>query len=155
MKKSCPGFTLIELLLILSLTGLLFSLGMAQYSKFNRRQTLNKAKDELISNLRLAQSKALAAEKPAVCGAETVLGHQLKFVDNHSYKIVVACGDDPEGYPEVKQAVLLPEGITKTSAEDIVFFRVLSQGVDEAVSITLSGFNETRMVTITTSGEIK
>jgi Tfp pilus assembly protein FimT len=165
MKKNCPGFTLIELLLIFSITALLFSLGIAQYSRFNRRQILNKAKEELISNLRLAQSKASAAEKPSegACGDEDEIlsGHQLKFSDDdRSYNILAVCGDDPDEYPEVKEAVFLPEQVFKTSAEDTVFFKVLSQGVviedeSEYMEIRLEGFNETRTITITKSGEIK
>jgi Tfp pilus assembly protein FimT len=165
MKKNCSGFTLIELLLIFSITALLFSVGIAQYSRFNRRQILNRAKEELISNLRLAQSKALAAEKPleGACANEdeVVSGHQLRFSgDDRSYIIVAVCGDDPDQYPEVKEAVFLPEQVFKTSPEDVVFFKVLSQGVDiqdgtNEMQIILSGFNETRTITVTKSGEIK
>lgn len=160
MKKNCSknpssnlGFTLIELLIILSLIALLFTLGMAQYNRFNRSQSLTKAKDELISNLRLAQGKSLAGEKPDQCGDETLLGHQLEFANNQSYKIVAVCGSEP--YPEVKQTVTFPEGIIKTSAKNIVFFKILSQGVESEVTITLSGFGETRDIIITTAGEIK
>ena len=167
MKKDCSknlllksprlssnlGFTIVELLIILSLIALLFTLGIAQYNRFNRSQTLTQTKNELVSNLRLAQGKSLAGEKPNQCGDEALLGHQLEFTNNQSYKIVAVCGSEP--YPEVKQTVTFPEGVIKTSAENIVFFKILSQGVESEVTITLSGFGETRDIIITAAGEIK
>jgi len=167
MKKDCSknlllksprlssnlGFTIVELLIILSLIALLFALGVSQYNRFNRSQALVKAKGELVSNLRLAQGKSLAGEKPNQCGDEALLGHQLEFTNNQSYKIVAVCGSEP--YPEVKQTVTFPEGVIKTSAENIVFFKILSQGVESEVTITLSGFGETRDIIITAAGEIK
>lgn len=150
MKKNCPGFTLIELLLIFSLMSLFFSLGMAQYNRFNRRQFLNKAKDELISNLRLVQSKALAAEKPSNC-IDTLLGHKLKFTDNSHYKIVAVCSSEVD----LRTNIILPTGVVKQVGPDEVFFRVLSQGSPSDTTIILQGFGETRVITITATGEIK
>jgi len=153
MKRNCPGFTLIELLLIFSLMSLLFSLGVAQYNRFNRRQALNKAKDELISNLRLAQGKSLAAEKPADC-TDTLTGHKLVFINgnNQDYKIVAVCGNEPE----LKTGMSLPEDVVKQgNPTQEVFFKALSQGVETETTFTLSGFGETRVITVTTAGEIK
>ena len=154
MKKSCPGFTLIELLVVISIISALFSIGLAQYNKFNRRQILVKAKDQLISDLRLAQSKSLAAEKPEACGTIPLSGHKLKFIDNQNYKIVAVCGNEVD----LKTDIALPAGVTKQAGPgdpDEVFFRVLSQGSPADVTLTLSGFGEKQTITITTAGEIK
>jgi prepilin-type N-terminal cleavage/methylation domain-containing protein len=151
MKKSCPGFTLIELLVVISIISALFSIGLAQYNKFNRRQILVKAKDQLISDLRLAQSKSLAAEKPAACGTTPLSGHKLKFIDNQNYKIVAVCGNEVD----LKTDIALPAGVTKQPGLDEVFFRVLSQGSPTDVTLTLFGFGEKQTITITTAGEIK
>jgi len=150
MKKSCPGYTLIELLITITIITLLFSIGMAQYNRFNRRQILVKAKDELVSNLRLAQSKSLAAEKPVEC-TDTITGHKVKFINNQNYKIVAVCGDEVD----LKTDIVLPTEVKKTDGPDEVFFRVLSQGSPTDAAITLSGFGETQIITITTAGEIK
>jgi len=150
MKKICPGFTLIELLITITIITLLFSIGMAQYNRFNRRQILVKAKDELVSNLRLAQSKSLAAEKPNDC-SDVLTGHKIKFINNQNYKIVAVCGDEID----LKTDIVLPTGVTKQAGPNEVFFRVLSQGSPTDATITLSGFGETTTIAVTTSGEIK
>jgi len=148
--KNGAGFTLIELLITITIITLLFSIGMAQYNKFNRRQILVKAKDELVSNLRLAQGKSLAAEKPTTCTA-TLAGHKVKFTDNSHYKIVAVCGNEVD----VKTDLSLPTGVTKQSVPSEIFFRVLSQGSPTDSTLTLQGFGETEIITVTTSGEIK
>lgn len=147
------GFTLIELLIILTLITLLFSLGMARYNRFNRRQILVRAKDELISNLRLVQSKSLTAEKPSDCGDAPLTGHKLKFTDNKNYKIVAVCGKEVD----IKTNLTLAAGVTKQSGPNEIFFKILSQGTDIAgeAQIVLSGFGETQIITINSAGEIR
>jgi len=156
MKTTCQknlspihGFTLIELLVTITIITLLFSIGVAQYNKFNRRQILVKSKDELVSNLRLAQSKSLAAEKPTAC-TDTLSGYKVKFTDSQNYKIVAVCGNEID----VKADITLPTGVSKQAGNEI-FFRVLSQGSPADATLTLQGFGETRIITVTTSGEIK
>ncbi len=172
MKKNCSknpsfnspslssnlGFSLIELLFVFSLIALLFSLGMAQYNRFNRSQTLTKAKDELVSNLRLAQSKAMVAEKPFECGEEDLEGHRLEFINNHSYRIVAVC--DCIDCPEVKAAVDFPANVAKQSGPEEIFFRVLNRGVEFVGSqpplvLGLVGSDETQMINLTSAGEIQ
>jgi len=172
MKKNCSknlssnhpplfsnlGFSLIELLFVLSLIALLFSLGMAQYNRFNRSQTLTRAKDELVSNLRLTQSKAMVAEKPTECGENKLEGHRLEFINNHSYRIVAVC--DCVDCPEVKTAINFPSNVVKQSGPDEIFFRVLNRGVEFIGSppplvLGLVGSDETQMIDLTSAGEIK
>ena len=141
---------MIELLLVISLITLVFSLGIVQYNRFNRSQVLTKAKDELISNLRLTQSKAMTGEKPDSC-LGTLSGHKLKFLDNQNYKIVAVCGEEVE----VKSVVILPSGVIKQEGPNEIFFRVLSQGIESDISLILSGFGETKTITVNTAGEIK
>lgn len=152
MKKSCSGFTLIELLIVMTIITLLFSIGIVQYNQFNRRQILVKAKDELISNLRLAQGKSLAGEKPVNCLTEILEGFKLSFINNQNYKIVAVCN----GEFDVKTSLALPMGVTKQGdPTQAVFFRVLSQGSPGNTTIILQGFGETKTITVTAAGEIK
>jgi len=165
MRKTCPkklqflshclpselGFTLIELLITFTLITILFSIGVSQYNKFNRRQILVKAKDQLLSDLRLAQNKSLVAEKPQECGDNPLSGYKLKFSDNQNYKIVAICVDEVD----VKSDLSLPNNIIKSSGPDEIFFKVLSQGVDSDTIFTLSGFGETQTIMVSKVGEIK
>ena len=159
MRKSCSGFTVVELLIILSLIALLFTLGMTQYNRFNRSQTLTKAKGELVSNLRLLQGKAMAAEKPAECGENELDGHRLEFINNHSYKMVAVC-DCTDDCPEVKASVNFPSNVIKQLGPDGIFFKVLNRGVEfigpqPPLVLSLIGSSETQALNLTTSGEIK
>jgi len=153
MKKFCPGFTLVELLVTVTIITLVFSIGLTQYNRFNRRQILVKAKDQLISDLRLTQSRALSGEKPSDCGADLLSGHKLEFTNNSDYQITAVCDSDVV----VKSGLSLAEGVTKQAGPDEVFFKVLSQGTDVSgtAQIILSGFSETQTVSINNVGEIK
>ena len=154
MKKICPGFTLIELLVTISIIGVLFGIGVAKFNEFNRRQILDQAAQELKSNLRLAQDKALAGEKPTGwCNQpnQTLRGHQLRFGSSSRYLIEAVCSS---GEPQEVKSVVLPSTVTGPNGTSVLF-KVLAQGVDGATTITLSGYGETRPVMVTTTGEIK
>ena len=94
MKK---GFTLIELMVTISIIGILFTIGMAGYTRFNRSQTLVQAALELRNDLRLTQDKALVGEKPSGwCTGEdeNMEGYRLVFAgDGQSYSIRPRCSD--------------------------------------------------------------
>lgn len=151
MKKNCLGFTLIELLVTISIIGILFTISLAKYNEFNRRQILVQAANELKSNLRLAQSKALGAEKPAGC--DVLFGHKLEFLaNNRDYKIVAVCSGSEV---DVKTGLTLGPNVTKVSGSSSILFKVLAQGVETAETFTLrfSG-GEGMDVTVTEVGEI-
>ena len=153
MKKSCPGFTLVELLVTITIITLVFSIGLAQYNRFNRRQILVRAKDQLISDLRLTQSKALSGEKPVDCNSTPLLGQKLDFTSNSNYQIIAVCSSDIV----VKSGISLPQGVIKQAGPDEVFFKVLSQGTDISgtAQIILSGFGQTQTISVNNAGEIK
>ena len=167
MKKSCPtkisGFTLIELLVTISIMGILFGLGVAKYNEFNRRQILEQAAQELKSNLRLVQDKALAGEKDCtvcmrgiVCGDgdDRVLDGWYVSFSTGSYQIYGSCGGLQ--FPISPQTVnLSSRNISIPSPPSPIRFKPLAQGVDGATTISLSGYGETRSIMITVTGEIK
>jgi prepilin-type N-terminal cleavage/methylation domain-containing protein len=91
------GFTLIEILIVITLTVILFGIGLAQYMNFNRLQILEQAAQELKNNLRLAQTKAANGEKPDGCGV--LNGYRVSFFsgDPYTYTIQAICGGNPAG----------------------------------------------------------
>jgi len=134
MKKACLGFTLIELLVAVSVMGIVFSVGVAQYQEFNRRQIVLQAAQDLKSDLRLAQDKALAGEKPSGC--ETLEGYRLSFTSEKNYKIEAVCSG---GVTSEVKSVDLSGNVTGPSGE-WVLFKVLAQGVENPGDFYLSGY---------------
>lgn len=152
MKKTCLGFTLIELLVVISVVGILFTIGVARYQAFNRRQLLVQAAQNLKSNLRLAQDKALAGEKDCLGRLD---GFRVSLAAD-SYSIRSQCDNGFNFGPATSFS--FPPGITKTSDTSLIFFKVLAQGVEITGSseVILSGFGgETESITVTEVGEIR
>lgn len=152
------GFTLFELLVATSITSLLFGLGVARYQAFNRRQVLAQATKTLKNNLRLAQEKALANEKPAgFCAAYALAGYRLQFNSDSSYLIEAVCDDDDKTTQTVK-TYFLPGNVTGVAGEKVLF-KVLGQGVDmegqTEITFTLTGAGGTQNVTVTRTGKIE
>lgn len=173
MKENCPGFTLVELLVSISVVAILSGIGLAAFSSFNRRQIVASATRQLLSDLRLAQSKADSNEKPLYCKTNELdlLGYEFfikKEVSPHwCYTITPVCADLSSPLPSIK-TVDIPEVIslaciTCPNPNDNVqiFFKTLRQGVassgfnsDSKLIITLTGYGATRSATLTSSGEI-
>ncbi len=160
MKKTCSknssskfGFTLIELLVSISIIGIVFGLGIAAYTRFNRRQILFQAAQDLKSNLRLAQDKAMAGEKGTECGdAFTLQGWYVSFA-TESYQVYGMCDGQTFGPPAIdltKRNVTIDSPLPGT-----IRFKPLGQGVEGATTITLSGKGGTETITVTEAGEIR
>lgn len=151
--KLFQGFTLIELLVVISIIGLLFTIGIAAYQEFNRGQIVVQAAQELKESLRLAQSKALAGEKPAGCTGG-LLGWRISAPNNsNSYQLQAVCS----GATVSTKIITLPGDLEKKSGPTTILFKVLTPGVEGAGTITIKGFGNLKQakVTITASGEIK
>ena len=168
MKKNCSfsfrGFTLIELLVAISIIGILFTIGMAQYRNFNRRQILLQASQDLKNNLRSAQSRALAGEKTASWCDDTgeyLRGYRLRFSSASNYLIESVCSDDT--VLTIKD-FNLPSNVTGENGKTVLF-KALGQGVDDEendlpgledpdVSFVITSGSDTKTITVTKLGEI-
>lgn len=144
------GFTLIELLLAVSFIGILTAIGLASYNNYNQTQILKQAASDLKSNLRLAQNRAIAGEKPTGCGV--LDGYQVSFTAAN-YTVQALCSGSPLG---TVSTFNLPAGVSLTSPPSPVLFKVLGLGTNiPSFTITLSGFGKTESVIITPTGEIR
>lgn len=168
MKKTCPtkiskkfsrvnpGFTLIELLIAISITAILFSIGVAQYMKFNRQQILDQAVLELKTNLTQARNMALAGKKTC---AGTFDGIWVVFDGaNENYTIYSSCDDmDPAERVQISFRQL-SQGVKIKGSPGDILFKSLTGGTDldsdELVTLSLSGVGEGGVI-ITPSGKIE
>ncbi len=157
MEKS--GFTLIELLISLTLVAFLGSLGLATYVQFNRRQILNNVVRGMVSDLRLAQSKAQTGERPPGSSCQgDLLDYQVSFSfdGDSSYSIVANCSGSQNIL--IKSGPKINAEVEKESGFNYVKFMTLRRGAEtsppEEDSLVLSAFGETRTISIGSAGEI-
>lgn len=159
MKKTSFGFTLVEVLVTLTIMGVIFGLGIANYGKFNQSRQLDKATQDLITNLRVAQSRANNGENNctdpglSTCSSPCVLdGYRFSLAsDRYTYYAECEKGDK-KGLTTV---IVLTNGITVGS--NSFLFKVLGLGTDTGeVSVTLqmNGDTSTKTVKISPSGNI-
>ena len=160
MKKTCSktsfpihGFTLIELLIAISITAILFSIGVAQYIKFNRQQILNQAVLELKTNLTQARNMALAGKK--TCSG-TFDGILVEFSSEDSYTLKSSC-DDKTNTVDIEYYEF-SQGVTRTAGPTDILFKFITGGTDldsdETIRLTDSGGNTGR-VKVAPSGKIE
>lgn len=142
MRRKCGGFTFIELLVSLAITGVVLSLGLAKYNEFNRRQIVVQAAQGLKANLRLAQSRALAAEKQ--CSGE-FLGYKV-LVFSDSYYLFSECRDG-EG---PRTSYQFPERVNAYAGETFegFLFKPLGEGLEESGEVYLAGYGTYERVAV-------
>lgn len=155
MKRQ-SAFTLIEILVVISITGLLVTMGIVSYNEFNRRQILDQAAKTVLNDLRDAQSKASSGNKgiTAECAiTDTLVGWKfeiLSMVNPAQYRIYGVCGAKPIFG---SKTVTLPGSLTITGAT--IIFKPLSLGIDSDTAITITGYStKTRTINVTKTGTI-
>lgn len=159
--QSFHAFTLIEILIGLTIIGLIFSFGFANFRDFSRRQALLGEKRKVAADLRLAQEQALSGNKPSnlSCSSPDVLnGFTFYVVDNSSYKIQADCSG---GAPVDVKSVDLVSGVTiSIPSPNPVLFKSLGQGTNIqspglTLTLTQTETGATQTVSVTSTGEIK
>ena len=153
------GYTLIEILVGLTIVGLIFGFGYANFRDFARRQSLVSATRKVKADLRLAQEQALAGKKPndPACNPEGALeGYDFYLESATSYKIQAKCAGS---LVDIKTVDDLPVGISLSASVNRIPFKVLGMGTnlatDATITITHSVTGSSSTVTVTTFGEIK
>ncbi|MEK9143594.1 MAG: type II secretion system protein [Patescibacteria group bacterium] len=142
------GFTLIELLvasiIIITLTGAI----LVNYNLYNETQRARQAVLTLKNNFRFVQSRAYNGEKPDDC--TRLDGYLVTFATN-SYTMQAWCEGLSAGE---SQQVLLSKGLSFSPVPSSLLFRVLSQGLDSTVTITIVGISKSFQVVVSKSGDI-
>ena len=149
MRETGAGFTLIELLvasiILITLTGAV----LVNYNSYNETQKSRQGVLTLKNNLRYAQSRAYNGEKPDT-GCTRLDGYLVSFAPL-SYTTQAQCAGLPV---DPVQQVLLSSGLAFSPVPSPILFRVLSQGLDSNVTITIVGLSKSFQVVVNKSGDI-
>lgn len=150
------GYTLIEILVVLVITAIVFSGGYAAYREFNRRAAIDAAAKGLISDLRLAQEKALSADKPETCTQEFE-GYRFTLVSSTHYRLEAVCRDTSEIIKEVDTPAIINLSMSPTNS---VTFQSVGRGTNittgskVSIVITRVGITKSQTISIGSGGEI-
>lgn len=160
MNKTTPGYTLIELLVGLTIIGLLFGFGYITYRDFARRQSVASASKKIVGDLRLTQALASSGKKPDenVCNSPNILeGYRIDF-DASGYSVSAVCS---AGEIEVNSYQISPDLSLAPPSPNPIIFNVLENGTniedgtEAEIVITQAGTENTKSITVATTGDIK
>lgn len=135
MKRSSNGYTLIELLVGISIVGIVFSVGLAGYREFSRRQELVGVVKKIVADLRLAQQLAIAGQKPADLTCSILNGYSYSRVNESSYDLIANCSNANH----VIKTVNMPSNVTLSAGS--VLFKSLGQGTNLENSLVITVTN--------------
>lgn len=164
-NQKSSGFTLIELLVTILIITTITSIGIATYSNFNKRKVVENAAEELRSNLRLAQSRAVNNEKDCSacdgadnrCGTaddEILLYWEADFSRRQFFGV---CGINTEfGHKELVDLVVenSPNPISLGWGGVIRFNALGGTNLLSDVTITLSYEGYTPSINVSKNGDI-
>lgn len=166
------GFTLAELLIVIFIMGLLTSLTLVSYRSSEKRYALNQATQQLVSNLRKAQSMAMSGV--GIRGQYCGYGIKVDFGSSPSSYIFYAdksgdCQISNNKYDasdDIIETINLPNQIIiQASSLADLFFKspdpttyidqVSISGVSRTITLEVEGGSLNKIITITTAGLIQ
>lgn len=154
------GYTLIEILVGLTIVGLIFGIGYVNFRDFSRRQALVGYARIVKGDLRIAQESALAGKKPSdvFCDTpNTLSSYYFNRISGSTYRIVASC----TGGDIIVKEVVLPSDVSISISSNPVVFRILGLGTNvpevtpTTITLTQAATGSTRIITVTSGGEIK
>ena len=150
------GYSLIEVLIAVTIIGILTGSSLVGYNRFQGRQGLKSAGEQLVSDLRLTQQKALSGEKPdnwCNGSGQTLAGWGLEFITPlTTYKIQAICSDVSVN-PSTDKTIILPNSVTKFGGDSSIDFAAVD-GTASNASFILSrqlGTSSSQITVTTTS----
>lgn len=151
--QNLRGFTLVELLVGISIVAVVFSVGIANYRDFSRRQELQGVTRKMVGDIRLAQQLSLNGEKPTAC--DRLSGYNINVTTN-SYSIVAICDNGTTNYKTVD---LSSQGLTLSATTASTLFKTLGLGTNltsqNIITITSTNTGNIATVTIGAGGDIR
>lgn len=159
------GYTLIEILIAVSIIGLLFGVGYANYRDFSRRQSALSILKNIQGDLRLAQQLALSGQKPDDTNCDspnTLSGYSFGVLSATSYEIRPVCSGG--AVSSAYKTVTLGPGATFSSpfpSPNPIVFKVIGNGTNTTVGsnaqiiLTETGSTNTSTITVNSAGQIQ
>jgi type II secretory pathway pseudopilin PulG len=134
------GFTLIELLISIVISILLIGGGIVSINRFSSTQKLDSAKDELISDLRLARNYAITGQRPF--GYTDNLAYVGVNITTKGRMKIFANSDVGSTY---FSKLISPSGIGVSMTTSILAFSAYDGKLvkDDGINIVPVGFGET------------
>lgn len=145
------GFTLIELVIATALLLLLAGSIVANYNNYSDKQRIRQEALTLKNDLRLAQIKAISAQKPA-SGCSGFMGMNVAF-SSDNYSIQALCS---EGLVGDMVRHVLPLGVTFNPVPAPLTFRALTHTLmsDATETVFLSGASGNYEIQVASNGDI-
>lgn len=159
-EKTGAAYTIIEILVVLSVVGIVFAVGFANFRDFSRRQVLSGSLRTLKGDLRLAQEYALIGKKPEdpYCDSPNVLnGYNFLVSSSSEYTVLANCSG---GTVDINKNIVLTADISISApSPNPITFKALGQGTnfsaDATITLTQLSTGDTTSVVVTQGGEIK
>lgn len=148
------AFTLIELMISVTIITIVSAGIIPAFSKYIRNQNLRQAQEQLKSDLRSIQNKALTgALSDQIVGAENMKYWGVKFENNSSeYQIFIASVDtvcpDPIPSGQFQGSENFSDTITVRSTTGCIFFDVSDGGISGYVSPITLGYSDSELKSI-------
>jgi len=160
--KKSSGYTIIEIIISVFILIIIFSVAQAGYRVFILEKSLETAKSQIISDLRLAQGYAMSGKKPTGCSG--LNGYNFTtYITSNSYTITANCGDNTAGENvEIKTVELsrIAKGINIATDVNITF-KIMGMGtnIPEGTSVFFDLNQQTtgytRRITISSGGDVQ
>jgi prepilin-type N-terminal cleavage/methylation domain-containing protein len=160
------GYTLIEILVAITIIGLLFSVGYANFRSFSERQAVLNAAKSVQGDLRLTQGIALAGQKPDDLNCNSPInslnGYNFTILSSNTYEIRANCTGGVAG--DATKIVTLTSSAIFTSpypSPNPILFRVLGNGTNidsgqnAVIKIGQAGTTNQTTITISSGGQIQ
>jgi len=149
------GFTLIELMVVISITAVLGTLGIAGFVNYNQTQVLQTSANEVVTMLNLAKSRAQSQIKPSeLClNSESLSGYSVVISTPRKYTLYLRCSISGDKKIN-EQDKLLPTGLSFGNNSSF-FFPVQKGGVETPGQIVISSSDgRTKIITINSLGGV-
>ncbi len=149
---------MIELLVTISIIVIVFSIGIANYRDFSRREALNGISKQIKADLRTAQQLSLSGKKPESASCSVLDGYRFSLNGQNGYKLEAICNNSGVTSLVEHKVVDLGEDITISLVSPTVEFKVLGQGTNlettNIITLTHTGGNQTT-VRIGVGGDVE